>query len=258
MDMWMHMLELMFAPADWLNLMLMPSFVDMEMRLRTLPGGPLDVHAGHQRHGSGGVGDLSGFALVRLYEHAQQRIHLGLGISAPTGDVDLTLRRTHQQDRGYLHYGMQLGSGTWDLLPSLTFSGRARELWFGAQLSGTARLEHENESGYAQGDVWQATCWGGVDLTSWLSASLRAAYSRQGEIRGAFDGLHPETSPPDLPGNYGGRFWDLGIGLGVVVPLGPFSGNRLAVEWLQPLSDDVRGYQLERLGTLALSWELEF
>ena len=70
-------------------------------------------------------------------------------------------RRTHQEDRGYTHYGMQLGSGTWDFLPSLTYTGACRRVSFGAQASGTVRLEHENDSGYALGDVFQASAWGG-------------------------------------------------------------------------------------------------
>ncbi len=40
MSMHMHMLELMYAPTDWLNLMLMPQFVDMDMTLRDLEEAP--------------------------------------------------------------------------------------------------------------------------------------------------------------------------------------------------------------------------
>lgn len=36
MSMHMHMLDLMYAPTDWLNLMLMPQFVDMDMDMRQI------------------------------------------------------------------------------------------------------------------------------------------------------------------------------------------------------------------------------
>jgi hypothetical protein len=258
MDMFMHMLELSYAPTDWLDLMLMPSFVDMDMRLRPLAGVVVDVHSSHLSHRTGGLGDLSLGALVRVYQGSDQRLHAGLGLSAPTGDVDVKLRRDHQENRGFLHYGMQLGSGTWDLTPSLTWTARWRRLGFGAQVSGITRLERENESGYALGDVFQSTAWGGVALLPWLETTLRVLYTWQDEIEGRFDGLHPESTPPDFTANDGGRFVDLGFGIGAVVPEGVFAGHRLAVEWLQPVSDRPRGVQLERVGTLQVSWGVDF
>lgn len=62
----------------------------------------------------------------------------------------------------------------------------------------------------------------------------------------------------DFPDNYGGRFWDVGFGLSAVAPLGGSEGNRLSVEWLQPVEDDVSGFQLERKGSLFASWSLAF
>ena len=95
-------------------------------------------------------------------------MHAALGLSAPTGSVTETYRRTHQEERGFLHYEMQLGSGTWDLLPSLTWNARFRRLFFGAQLGGVLRLEAANEAGYALGDRIRVEAWGGAELTPWL------------------------------------------------------------------------------------------
>jgi hypothetical protein len=257
MDMNMFMLDLAFAPTSWLNLMLMPQFVDMRMDLRSLAGAPPDLHGTHP-HTSGGVGDLQSFALLRLFEGERHRAHFGLGISAPTGRVDLKLRRTHQVDRGLTHYGMQLGSGTWDLLPSLTYGGGLGRWSWGAQASGVARLGSANSSGYALGDVFQSTLWGGFDVTRWLSLSARALYTWQGEITGQYGGLHSQSGPMDFPTNYGGNFFDLGFGIGLRVPRGALAGNALRVEWLQPVVDDPNGYQLARVGTLFALWSFEF
>jgi len=257
MDMLMTMLDLMAAPTDWLNLMLMPSFVNMEMALRPLDGAAPDVHGSHD-HSTGGVGDLSMFALFRLFDAPGHRVHAGAGLGVPTGAVDRKHRRTHQESRGYTHYGMQLGSGTWDFLPSLTYTGRSGAFSWGGQASGVVRLEHENDSGYALGDLFQATAWGGFALTRWLSASARALYTLQGSIRGEYDRPHDVSTPMDLPQNSGGQFWDLGFGLAAGVPSGFLAGNRLSVEWLQPLQDDVDGYQLERTGALFAGWSVEF
>jgi hypothetical protein len=257
MDMHMFMLDLMFAPTDWLNVMVMPTLVDMDMDLRPLEGAEPDVHGLH-RHSTGGVGDVAALALIRLFETESQRVHLGLGVSVPTGDVDLKSRRTHQEDRGYTHYGMQLGSGTWDFLPSLTYTGEGGRFSWGGQASGVKRMESTNASGYALGDSFQSSVWGAFAITRWLSGSLRAVYTWQDAISGAYGKLHSESGPMDFPANYGGHAFDLGFGIGLRAPGGYLAGNSLRLEWLQPVVEDVNGYQLERVGTLFAVWSLEF
>ncbi|MGX2030564.1 DUF3570 domain-containing protein [Methylocaldum gracile] len=257
MTMHMHMLDIMYAPTDWLNLMLMPQLVDMEMESKPLPGAPEDDEHGGG-HSSDGFGDTLMVALIKLFDVSGHRLNLGLGVSAPTGDVDMTVDGGATEDGELQDYSMQLGSGTWDFKPSLTYTGQADKWFWGAQVSGTKRLEGRNKSGYALGDVFQTTAWGGYSLTNWLSASVRGVYTVQGSIRGEFNREHSTTAPVDFPSNYGGRYWDVGLGLNLSVPSGDFAGHNLSVEWLQPVSDDVNGYQLERTGTLAVTWNYAF
>ena len=80
----------------------------------------------------------------------------------------------------------------------------------------------------------------------------------QGGIKGQYSGLINQYGPTDYPTNYGGKYWDIGFGMSAMVPSGDFAGNRVSVEWLQPLQDNVNGYQLERVGTLAASWGFSF
>jgi hypothetical protein len=271
MRMHMHMLDLMYAPTDWLTLMLMSQFVDMDMSMRPLEGapspptegfngGPISaavLHAGHS-HTTGGVGDTGLYGLFRLFDAPGHHLHIGLGLSAPTGDVGIKLRDTHGQDAGFIHYDMQLGSGTWDFKPSITYT-TGRDRWsLGLQLNGTIRLEGENESGYALGNVFQSTAWGSYRLTDWLSASLRGLYTAQGSIRGEYDGTFHQIGPMDYTSNYGGQYWDVGIGLKAAVPRGDLAGNTLGVEWLQPVRDDFNGYQLARDGALTVTWSYAF
>ncbi|NOQ14379.1 MAG: DUF3570 domain-containing protein, partial [Methyloprofundus sp.] len=122
MEMSMHMVNIMYAPTDWLNLMLMPTFVDMEMNLRELEGRPPPVdgvheHSGIGGHTTGGVGHTVISSLFKLVDQPGHHLHLGLGVSAPTGDVDLEFRRIAREDGSIVHFAMQLGSGTWDFLP---------------------------------------------------------------------------------------------------------------------------------------------
>lgn len=262
----MHMLDLMYAPTDWLNLMLMPMFVDMSMDVRRLPTltGPnvpppypeQHVHGGEQD--SGGVGDTVMAAFVELLDDPGHHLHLSLGLSAPTGSTRLKFRRSHQIGPTFMHYSMQLGSGTWDFRPSLTYAGQYDVFNWGGQLNGIHRLEDRNDSGYVLGDELQAMAWGGYTMNHWLTASVRGVYTTQGAIRGEFRPRIPISQPMDVPGNYGGSYWDVGFGLSAEVSSGNFQGSRLGVEWLQPVAEDVNGFQLERDGSLFATFTMHF
>jgi len=266
MNMNMVMLDLMYAPTDWLTLMLMPQFVDMNMSTRELNGAPsatsdqqalINHHTLHA-HTTGGIGDTGIYAMFKLFDKPGHHLQGTLGISAPTGDVDVKFRDTHRIDAGFQHYGMQLGSGTWDFKPSITYTGKLDKYSWGAQINGTVRLADNNESGFAFGDIFQSTAWGSYNLLDWLSASVRGVYTLQGTVRGEYNGTFNPLGPQDYPSNHGGRYWDVGFGLNAFVPTGDLQGNNLSFEWLQPVSDDVNGYQLPRTGALAATWSYAF
>jgi hypothetical protein len=268
MTMNMYMLDIMYAPADWLTLMVMPMWMSHEMTMSPLKGtmpaahgdhgmgmGTDMGHGGHMgshSHGTEGWGDTVFGPEIRLAEGPGYHLHASPMVSAPTGRVD---SRTNGM---FTHYGMQLGSGTWDLWPSITYTGRAGRLTWGAQALGIVRLEEENESGYRLGDVFQGTFWGSYRPANWISLSLRGLYTEQGKIEGHYDGPHNHSSPPDLQFNHGGRFWDIGFGVNTVIPDGPLKGLRLSAEWLEPVMDDPNGYQLEREGTLWANATMSF
>jgi hypothetical protein len=256
-NMTMHMLDLMYAASDRVSLMAMFQFVDMDMDMRMLDGAVVDSgghgHGASMSQSTGGLGDAGLGALLGLVRTADQALHLGLALSVPIGSVNETTSSDVFTD-----YGMQLGSGTWDLVPSLTYSGLRGRWFWGAQLNGVWRTSDANDSGYALGDMFQTTAWGGMRLTSWMSASLRGVYTVQNSIQGEYNGTHTTSSPTDFPQNYGGRYWDLGLGLSFALPGSAPRGDRISFEWLQPLSQDVNGYQLERTGSAWLNLSLAF
>ena len=157
MSMNMHMLDLMYAPTDWLTLMLMPQWVDMNMDMERLRasefdaevnnnvGNPVDAngepiniaahipHHFQNGHETGGIGDLGMYALFKLFDNGAHHVHITAGFSAPTGNVNKQLRRNHTVDGGFNDYGMQLGSGTWDFKPSLTYTGQWDQFSWGAR-----------------------------------------------------------------------------------------------------------------------------
>ena len=280
MAMNMHMLDLMYAPTDWLTLMLMPQWMDMNMTMTPNPNVQLTGgHGGHSAahaHQTGGIGDFGAYALFKAFDNPNHHLTLSLGGTAPTGDVDIVLRKTsvNPVDDQLIHYGMQLGSGTWDFKPALTYTGNMDNFLWGAQANATVRLEGKNESGYRLGDIFQGSVWGGYNWTNWLATTVRGVYTWQDRIHGAIRPSQAQVTDPntgelvpfvpqhigpfDFPGNYGGQFVDLGLGVNVTVPSGAFQGNTLKFEWLQPLHTDYNGYQLDRDYTLNFTWGYGF
>ena len=256
MHMHMHMLDLMYAPTAWLTVMLMPQVMDLDMGLSTLPGAAGDAHGGG--HESLGLGDTETAAMIRLFETPAHHAHLTLGLSVPTGETDVSLDgRPWSVDDPLQDYDMQLGSGTWDFKPAVTYTGHAGRWGWGAQISGTTRIESRHH-GYALGDILQTTAWGACAVFDWLSTSLRGVYTAQGGIRGRDVRPHADSAPGDFPENHGGETWDLGFGIAATVPAGAFAGHRFAIEWLQPVADRVQGYQLARAGSLSATWSYAF
>lgn len=261
MSMNMNMLNLMYAPVDWLTLMVMPQFMAMDMNLRVPVGAPLpdpsNPHAAHgasARHVTGGAGDIGMFGLFKLFQMPGHELVGSIGFSAPTGSVSQKIAGNSQ----YEHYMMQLGAGVWNIIPAMTYNGMNDQLYWGGQVSGVAKLQNRNESGFSFGNQIQVTSWAGYQLLDWLSASLRGAYTLQGAIQGQYPDSFSITSPMDNTKSYGGQYWDIGMGLNAEVKNGSFMGNRFGVEWLQPVHTYYNGYQLERTGSLFATWSYSF
>lgn len=269
MDMHMHMWEIMYAPSDKLTLMLMPSYTEMSMTMESRGGhgahGGHDAaaHGGHEEagghqetsvmsHGTAGWGDTLLSAIVPVFETDHHEVALNLGISMPTGSVD---QKMHGQ---YTHYHMQLGSGTWDLKPGVTYHGCAGPLSWGAQTMGTVRLEDENESGYRLGNVWETTGWTALMVSEWASVSGRILWTTGEDIDKHYDGAHSHSSPVDIQRNYGGDRIDLGLGVNFMVPDGALKGHRLAVEALWAVDQESNGVFLERDFAIVAGWQFAF
>ena len=65
---------------------------------------------------------------------------MDLGITAPTGsttETDRVLTPMNMTPTVRIPYAMQLGSGTWDAKPGITYNGNAKNFTWGAQYMGT-------------------------------------------------------------------------------------------------------------------------
>lgn len=127
MPMTMHMFGAMFAPSDRITLVAMLPFTSSSMDHITRHGGSFTTE-------SSGVGDVKAGAMIGLADWANQSLHLNAMVGLPTGSIEQVdvLPISHGIEV-QLPYSMQIGSGTLDLRPGLTWLGQAGDWSWGAQ-----------------------------------------------------------------------------------------------------------------------------
>ncbi len=267
MSMEMHMLGLMYAPTDKLTLMLMSNYTEMEMDHRVLP-----MSAGMINNGStkfttetSGIGDVKLGGLYRFYLKENRKAHLGLSLSLPTGSIDEkdTTPGMGGPANRQLPAPMQLGSGTYDLLPSLTYVQQFEDWSYGAQANAIIRLESENDNGYRLGDVLGAATWAGNNLNEWISLNTGLNYTYTSKLKGSQDdvgtmGPNGKSVTTAYESNTGGERLDAIFGINLYVPTGSLKGQRIAIDLRLPLWQDLNGYQLETDYALTLGWQMAF
>lgn len=245
MTMQMIMPGVMMAPSDRLTLMFMVPYTVLEMDHVTRMGGRFTTK-------SEGVGDLKLTGLYKLYAQGAHHLHANLGLSLPTGSIDE--RDQTPGGRVRLPYPMQLGSGTWDLLPGITYAGLGDGWSWGGQAQATIR-PGRNNNGYALGNRIRATGWAARRWSESVSTSLRVDGQSWGNVRGRDADLDPTLVPTADPALRGGSRLDVLAGLNVYVRSGPLRGHRIAVEAGLPVWQDLNGPQLETDWLATAGWQ---
>jgi hypothetical protein len=258
MTMDMHMLGAMYAPTDWMTLMAMVSYMDKSMTHITFMGPTGTTRLGTFSTNANGLGDTTLTALIKLYGDDVNALHLNAGISIPTGsttekDNILTPMNTHPEVR--LPYAMQLGSGTFDLKPGLTYKGHMKDFSWGGQTNATLRLGDNN--GYSLGNIYAITAWGSYQWAPWISTSLRVDGQTVGKIDGQDKRIVGPVQTAD-PDNYGGDCIDLLAGVNFAIQNGALRGHRLALEGGIPVYQDLHGPQMKTDYLFTLGWQYAF
>ncbi|GGD09506.1 transporter [Pyruvatibacter mobilis] len=258
MTMEMHMVGAMYAPSDYVTLMVMGMYVEKDMDHITFnPMGTAQI--GGFTTTTRGFGDTRVSALIRLHEDGNEKAHLNLGVSLPTGSIteeDTIFTPMGTTQRVRLPYPMQLGSGTVDVLPGITYSNRIDDFSFGGQASATIRGNRNSED-YKLGDMGEVTAWGAYQFAPWISASARVRGQTIGQIDGRDARIMGPVQTAD-PDNQGGRFVEAGIGLNLVGQEGILRGQRIAIEAVAPIHQDLNGPQMKRDWTLTVGWQYAF
>jgi hypothetical protein len=244
MTMEMHMLGAMYAPTDWFTLMVMTNYQEKEMDHLTYMGGTGTTIRGTFTTNSDGFGDTSLSGLFKIFSETGHEAHVTLGGSIPTGSTserDNILTPMGTTPRPRLPYAMQLGSGTFDLLPGITYRGTRGKFGWGAQYSGNVRTGKDN--GYRLGNMHKFTAWASYQPIVSLSGSARVHYISTENINGIDETIALPVQTAD-PNNYGGDVVNFLIGANWV-GAGALSKTRVAIELGLPISRNLNGPQME-------------
>ena len=240
-----HMFGFMVAPSDDVTIMTMIPYMTKSMKHVTRKGD-------HFTNTVQGFGDLKVSALVKLWENDHNHLHFNAGVSLPTGSTDVRAD-TPAGPNKLLAYPMQMGSGTFDLMPGMTYTGFSDNWSWGAQAMGTIRMG-KNKNGYAQGNIGELSLWGARKWNDNLSSSLRLYGTTWGDVSGRDARLTTIMAPPMDPTLRAGSRLDLLLGLN-----GDFgNGHRLAIEGGVPIAQSLDGYQLKTTWTLTAGWQFSF
>lgn len=249
MVMQMHMIGAMYAPSDKVTLMAMLPILRNDMNHRTRAGLTFRTH-------SDGIGDLKLAALIPVFEKDAHRVHLNAGMSFPTGSIDEHGDLPTGPNQR-LPYPMQLGSGTWDLLPGLTYNGQSENWSWGAQTLMTLR-PGRNKVGYSLGNRYEITTWGARRWADWISSSIGVKYQIWQNIGGRDPGLTPRMVPTADPHSRGGKRMDFLFGINLYIPKGVLKGNRIAIDFGIPFAQSLDGPQLETDWYFTTGWQFSF
>jgi hypothetical protein len=234
MRMEMHMFEAMYALSDKSTLMLMLPYKENSMNHINRAG----VRFPTTSHGIGDL-ELMGNYTFFSSRNAGHRLLVNAGVSFPTGGINLT-HPTPTNPNAKLEYMMQLGSGTYDLMPGVTYMGERGNWAWGAQALGTIRLGR-NENHYALGDRLTASLWGYYKVTDSFAPSLRLEYNHWGDVRGADPELDPTANPAFDAGLQRGSRLNLLFGFNLYTPRGPLKGHRFSLELGVPIYQSLAG-----------------
>ena len=237
MDMDMHMIGVMYAPSDQLTLMAMVPYTSISMdHLVNMNGSNFTTE-------SSGIGDVKLAATYGLYAKPGSDFLFNFAVNAPTGSIDERDNTTGPDDV-HLPYPMQLGSGTWDFTPGLTYVQTYDSWSWGAQGLYTFRTG-TNDNGYTLGNKLNATVWAAKQVVKSTSLSFRLKALDWDNIDGSDNKLMltPAMVPTADPNLRGGTRVDALIGINFVPP--GFTSLRLSAEAGVPAYQKLDGPQLE-------------
>ena len=265
MTMQMHMAMVMYGVTDKLTLMGMVgyAFNDMTMsayqHLSCCPPG-----SNIMQSSSSGLADTKVYALYSLMNKSDHQLIGSVGVNLPTGTIDATGITVLSND-GRLPYNMQLGTGSFGLLPALTYLGKLKSFPWGVAANADVKL-NTNNNGYKYGNTYGVTAWMSHPILPFVSASLRAEGSQTGKITGQDKeiakqlpiGYHLQGDPTADAANSGGQSVNVFAGLNIHFDNKALDKFRLRMEYGMPVYQNLNGTQMSQKGSIIAGIQYAF
>ncbi len=252
MDMKMHMFGLMYAPTDRITLMAMLNYLDNDMLIQNRMGNRFTTS-------SDGLGDSQLGALIKLKSWNNNHIHANVGVSIPTGSIN-PRDNTPMGPNSLLPYPMRLGSGTYDVNVGLTWNQYNASYSLGSQWISTIRTG-DNDQNYRLGHENKLNFWVAKSLADSWSVSARLEAKNKQSIKASDPRLMMMANmTPTADADFsGGNFLTASIGLNYVSNANNWTnGHRLAVEFSQPVIQDLAGVQMKTNNSFTIGWQKAF
>ncbi len=240
MRMDMHMFMLMYGLTDKISIMGMFSYLDNEMDM-VMHMPTMDMFGDMDTNG---LGDT---VLEGLYS-INDKWRAGLGLSIPTGNIDEKVTMVMQAHNGTSNtqsdmlapYGMQLGTGTFDLIPKIEY-GDTTGKW--GWLCEALYIYHigENDNEYTWGNYFELSGLAQYVINNNLKLSGRLTFWHEKAIDGQDPNINPMMAPTSDPNAYGGKSIELMAGLEAMFAHKHLFGFEIGA----PIYQNLNGPQLE-------------
>lgn len=215
---------------------------------------------------SEGIGDIGVSASRPVWKAESYQVMANVGLSLPTGSIDEKGRtpRDAAMDT-QLPFTMQIGSGTFDLAPSLSFVGAESRLSWGGELRAKIRLG-ENDRDYRLGNRFSIAGWLKTKPRPWLEPSVKLGFHTWGRIHGEDKELKVPV-PPEFPfpaavtdpSKFGGDKLVATLGVSFSAPDDHMLEHQsLQLDWGGPVYQSLNGPQPKEVWRFRGGWKGRF
>lgn len=206
---------------------------------------------------SEGWGDISLNPSYQVLNRAGHSLTITSGLSFPVGSITEHGDTPAPGASNQLPYTMQLGSGTFDYLPGITYIHQQGNLRWGTQALATIRLGRNNR-GYTLGNRLSLGSWVRLRPVDWLEPNLSVSAQFWERIDGVDEefaqfvgGFFPATVAD--PSKYGGEKVTASAGVNFIGS-GRLDGQTLEVTVGSPLYQRLNGPQPREIWRLSIAW----
>jgi len=249
-----HYATVAFGVTDDLTLMFEGSYSQRERQqiAQTNVGNVVYTVRAHQ------LGDSRATALYQFFNKGAWRANLEAGALIPTGEINVFAETPLSNGAVVaMPYDMQIGAGTFAVLPGLTVQTQNEHASVGAQVRGTFYFG-TNSNHYRLGNRYFMTGWAALPISSYFSVSARVAWQKWDRIDGANPSLAAGFDPENDVYYLSGQRVDIPVGINFIMPeASRFAGQRLSLEAVFPVYHKFDGAQLGMDWGLNLGWRLE-